>query len=107
MHYNPKKALIVSGDASPYGVRAVLAQVMEDGSERPVAFASRSLSLAEKKYAQVEKEGLAIVFGVKRFHYYLLSQKFTIRSDHKPSGTFSVKRVQYLQWPRHVSTGGH
>ena len=59
-------------------------QVMEDGSEWPVPFASRSLSSAKKKYAQVEKEGLAIVFGVKKFHDYLLVQNFTIRSDHKP-----------------------
>ena len=84
VHYDPQKALVVAGDASPYGVGAVLAQVMQDGSERPVAFASRSLSSAEKKYAQVEKEGLAIVFAVKKFHDYLLGRKFTIRSDHKP-----------------------
>ena len=52
--------------------------------EKPIAFTSRSLSPAEKKYAQLDKEGLAIVFGVKKFHDYLFGRKFEIRSDHKP-----------------------
>ena len=62
---------------------AVLSHQTEDG-ERPVAFASRSLSPAEKKYAHLDKEGLAIIFGVKKFHGYLFGRKFKIRSDHKP-----------------------
>ena len=62
---------------------AVLAQVMGDRSEWLVAFASQSLTMAKRVYAQVEKEGLAIVFDVKKFHNYLLRQKFTIPSDHK------------------------
>ena len=57
---------------------------MPDGSEKPTAFASRSLSIAEKKYAQLDKEGLAIVFGVRKFHHFLLGRKFETRSDHKP-----------------------
>ena len=57
---------------------------MEDGSEKPVAFSSRTLSPAEKKYSQLEKEGLAIVFAMKKFHDYLFGRKFTIFSDHRP-----------------------
>ena len=57
---------------------------MEDGSGKLIAFASRSLALAEKKYSQLDKEGLAIIFGVKRFHQYLVGRHFVILSDYKP-----------------------
>ena len=57
---------------------------MDDGTDQPIAFASRTLAAAEKKYSQIEKEGLAIIFGVKRFHQYLFGRQFTILSDHKP-----------------------
>ena len=46
--------------------------------------ASRSLAPAEKKYSQIEKEGLAVVLGVKKFHLFLYGREFVILSDHKP-----------------------
>ena len=75
---------MVSCYALPYGVGAVLSHVMGDGSERPVAYASRTLSTAERNYGHLDKEALAVVFVVKKFHQFLYGRHFKIYTDHKP-----------------------
>ena len=62
----------------------MLAHRYADGSERPIAFTSRTLASAEKKYSQLEKEGLAVVFAVKKFQQYRSGRQFIIYSDHEP-----------------------
>ena len=86
-HYNPNLPIRLAADASAYGLGAVLSHVLPTGEERPVAFASRTLSSSEKNYAQLEKEALALVFGVKRFHQYLYGRQFTLLTDHRPLTT--------------------
>ncbi len=83
-HYDLKKPVRLACDASPYGVGACLTHVMSDGSEQPIAFASRTLTTAERGYAQLEREALALIFGVRQFHKYLVGRSFTLVTDHRP-----------------------
>ena len=82
-HYDSKLPIRMAGDASQYGIGAVISHTMPDGSERPIAFVSRTFSAGEKRYAQVE-EALSLVFGVKKFHQFLYGRHFTLITDHKP-----------------------
>ena len=66
-------------DASQHGLGACLMQKV-----RPVAYASRSLSQAERNYAQIEKELLTIVFACTKFHQYIYGFSIDIQTNHKP-----------------------
>ena len=83
-YFDANKPIIVHCDASPYGVGAVLSHIMENGEERPVCYGSRTLSSAERNYGHVEKEGLALVYAVRKFHQYLFGMQFKMVTDHKP-----------------------
>ena len=64
-HYDPNLPITVACDASLVGIAAVLSHRYPDGTERPIACASRTLTKTEDWYAQIDREVLAIVFGVK------------------------------------------
>ena len=83
-HFDDTKSIIIACDASPFGVRAVLSQIFTDGLEHPIAYASRSLSPAKQNNSHLDKEALAISYGVKKFHQYICGRKFTFYSDHEP-----------------------
>lgn len=83
-HFDSKLPLILAVDASPYGLGAVLSHQMPDGEERPIQFASQTLTKVQQRYSQIDKEALAIVFGVRRFYQYLFGRKFTLVTDNKP-----------------------
>jgi len=77
--FDVNKPVIVSVDASPIGLGAVL---LQEG--QPVAFSSTTLTATKRRYCQIEKELLAIQFGLMRFRQYVYGQHFVVESDHKP-----------------------
>ena len=83
VHYDPQLPIILECDAAPYGLGAVLSHQLSTGEERPVAFASHTLTPTEQKYSHLDKEALAIVFAVKKFHSYLYGRPFVLKTDHK------------------------
>ena len=108
VHFDPKLEIRLACDASDYGIGAVMSHRMPDGSEKPVGFFSRSLTLTERKYSQIEKEALSCVVGVTRFHSYLWGHHFVLQTDHKPLLTLfnedkpipqqAANRIQRWAW---------
>ena len=78
-YFDVNKEVTISCDASQSGLGSVLLQ-----DNKPVAYASRSMTDAETRYAQIEKELLAILFGMERFHQYTYGKEVIVESDHKP-----------------------
>ena len=79
----PGAPIRVYTDASEYGIGAYLCQVMEDGTEVPIDFISRSLTKAERRWSVYEKEAFAIFFALRKWEAHLLDVKFTLFTDHK------------------------
>ena len=78
-YYDPSSELTIQCDASQRGLGAALLQ-----NQKPVAYASRALTETETRYAQIEKEMLAIVYALEKFNQFTFGRKITVHSDHKP-----------------------
>lgn len=76
------KPFTLTTDASGSAIGYILGQIDSTGIERVIAYGGRSLNQHERKYPVSEKEGLAIVEGIKTYHVYLASQPFKIFTDH-------------------------
>ena len=88
-YYKPDVDTQIQVDASGRGLGAVLLQ-----NNIPIAFASKTLSSTEQRYANIEREMLAIVFGCERFHYYVYGRKFEVITDHKPLEMITKKSLE-------------
>ncbi|XP_060734892.1 uncharacterized protein K02A2.6-like [Tachysurus vachellii] len=94
-YYNPDEPLTLQCDVSETGLGAAL---LQEGA--PVAYGSRALTQTERGYAQIEKECLAIVFGMEKFHQYTYGRKVTVHSDHKPLE--NIVRKPLLNTPKRL-----
>lgn len=85
-HYDFELPVTVATHHSHYGIGAVISHVYPrvDGPEQPITFASCTLTSSENNCAQVEKEALSVIFGVKKFHQYLYGRRFSLITNHKP-----------------------
>jgi transposase InsO family protein len=96
--FNPNKELVLQVDSSKSGIGAV---IMQDG--QPIEYASRALTPSEQNWAQLEKEALALVYGLERFDQYTYGRAVRVQNDHKPLETIlrkplsqASRRVQAL-----------
>ena len=87
-YYDRNKLMNLQCDASKKGPGACILQ-----DDKPIAFASKSLMNTESRYANIERELLAIVFGCKQFHTYVYSRSFIVETDHKPVEMISMKNL--------------
>ena len=90
-YYNQDKQNVLQVDSSQHGIGAVL---MQEG--KPVEYASRSLSPSEWNWAQIEKELLAVVYGLERFDQYTYGTKVTVENDHRPLAAILKKPLSQV-----------
>ena len=83
-YFDPSKKTELISDALPSGLSVILVQSMNKNDRCVVAYTSRALSAAERRYTQTEREALAIVWTIEKLHVYLYGNHFTLLTDCKP-----------------------
>ena len=78
-----QKAFLFCTDASGKDIGAVLSQLDDNGREHPTHYSSRVISDTESKFSVFESEELVLMFAVKKFRHYLISDKFKLCTDHQ------------------------
>ena len=110
VHYDPRLPVGIACDASESGIGAVLFHVVS-GDERPIYNVSKTLTACQRKYSQIQKEALAIVFALRKFHQFLYGRHFTIVTDHRPllalfgptNGTPTMAANRLARWSLELS----
>lgn len=87
-YFDPKQAAEIEVDASAMGLGAALIQ-----ETKPIAFSSKALTATETRYANIERELLAVVHGLEKFHTYIYGRPITVYSDHKPLENIQLKQL--------------
>ena len=93
MYFDTSKPITLQVDASQVGLGGVLLQEDSQGRTRPVAYASKALTPCETRYANIEREMLAVAWGCIKFHHYLYGRKFVCQTDHKPLEDIHLKHL--------------
>ena len=87
-YFDPNIPAKIEVDASMNGLGAALIQ-----SGKPIAFSSNALTPTESRYANIERELLAVVYGLEKFHTYVFGKSVTVYSDHKPLENIILKQL--------------
>ena len=105
-HYSPKREKIITTDTSKHGLGGILWQTQPDGNRKPIQYASRYLSDAEKTYSTNELELLAVVCGLEHFRFHVYGKPIKLFSDHsalepflrrnRANKTYSARLTRWL-----------
>ena len=90
-HYEPSAPLVIQTDASSHGLGAVMLQ-----HGKPICYASRAMTPTEQRYAQIEKELLSIVFGLRKFDQYTYGRHVIVQNDHRPLQQIASKPLHCI-----------